>query len=291
VTNLVTFLHNDNLLSMTPRSLSPLESSLILKLEWDKHFVVTTDDVIRILGISNDHARQVLHRLARDRWLALIAPGKYELIPAERGEFAFADTNPLFIGSALVAPYYFTYATAAFYHGLTTQAASVVYLATMHGRPRQIQVREKGYRLVIQPAHKFFGFVEANAYGTKVNMAEQEKVILDCLDRPGYAGDIPEITGMIQRGKSHLDWQKMIVYAARFKSQALLQRLGYLLDLLNIAVDSKVRNMLLTEAQGNSKCYLGQPRRWHTGGKYNPTWRVVDNIPRQELMAELETHG
>ena len=67
---------------MAVRSLSPLEAKLILRLEWDKQAVVKIEDAMMILGISNDHARQVLHRLARDRWLAMIQPGKYELIPA-----------------------------------------------------------------------------------------------------------------------------------------------------------------------------------------------------------------
>jgi predicted transcriptional regulator of viral defense system len=276
---------------MSPRTLSTLESSLILRLEWDKKFVVTIEDVTKILDISYDHARQLLHRLVVDSWLAPIAPGKYELIPAERGLHAFTDPNPLFIGSNLASPYYFTYATAAFFHGLTTQAALIVYLATTHGRPRPILVREKEYRLVIQPAHKFFGFAQVNAYGTLVNMADREKTILDCLDRPLYTGDIPEMAGMIQRGKSQMDLEKLVTYAARFENQTLLQRLGYLLDTLKIPMNNDTRSRLLKGVSGNIKCYLGQPKRWHTGGIYNATWRVVDNIPQQELLTEIEVQG
>lgn len=275
---------------MASRSLSPLESKLILRLEWDKQYVVTVDEAKQILGVSYDHARQVLHRLARDRWLAPITPGKYELIPAERGEHAFSDTNPLFIGSALVEPYYFTFATAAYFHGLTTQAASAVYLATDHGRPRRMFVREKEFRVVVQPAHKFFGYSEVNAYGSQVAMAGPEKTILDSLDRPGYAGDIPEIAAMLLRGRPSLDWTKLTDYGAYYKSKALLQRLGYLLDRLNLSIDPKTRGQLIDEISGNSKCYLGQPRRWKTGGVYNSTWRVVDNIPQHELLAEIEVH-
>ena len=105
------------------RSLSPLESKLILYLEWEKQPIVTIEDAARVLNISKDYARKVLQRLTRNKWLAPITPGKYELIPAERGEYAFPDTNPLFIGSHLVTPYYFSYATAGYYHGLTTQAS------------------------------------------------------------------------------------------------------------------------------------------------------------------------
>jgi predicted transcriptional regulator of viral defense system len=257
-------------------------------LEWDKQAAVTIEDAVQILGISYDHARQVLHRLARDRWLAMVRPGKYELIPAERGEYAFPDTNPLFLGSLLVEPYYFTYSTAAFFHGLSTQAGQTVYLAATRGRTHSMLVREKEYRVVIQPEHKFFGYFETDAYGSRVNMAEPEKTVLDSLDRPDYAGDIPEVAGMLQLGKSRLDWQKLVEYAVRFQSQSLLQRLGYLIDRLNLAIDPGVRDQLLAVASGNTKCYLGQPRRWHTGGDYNATWRIVDNIPRQHLLSEIE---
>lgn len=272
---------------MQTRSLSSLEAKLILRLEWKKQFVVTIDDARHILGVSSDHARQVLHRLARAGWLAVITPGKYELIPAERGEYGFVDTNPLFIGSVLVSPYYFSYATAAFYHGLSTQAALTVYIATNQNRPRRVLVRDKIYRLVLQPSHKFFGWTQVDAYGSRVNMALLEKTILDSLDRPSYSGDIPEIAVMLARGSSRLDWGRLAEYAARFNSQTLVQRLGHLLDILEISVDDAVRDRLFAASGSLSKCYLGRLDRWGSGGDYDSVWRVVDNIPRRELVAEI----
>jgi predicted transcriptional regulator of viral defense system len=73
--------------------------------------VVNIQEAMTILDRSYDHTRQVLHRLARRHWLAPITAGDYELVSAERGEDAFRDTNHLFIGSTLVTPYYFSYAT------------------------------------------------------------------------------------------------------------------------------------------------------------------------------------
>ena len=66
------------------RSLSDLESKLILHLEWEQQPVVTIAQAARLLEISPDYARQLLQRLARDRWLVPIVPGVYERIPAER---------------------------------------------------------------------------------------------------------------------------------------------------------------------------------------------------------------
>jgi len=270
------------------RSLSPLESKLILHLEWEKQPVITIEETMTILGCSYDHARQVLHRLARRRWLAPITPGKYELIPAERGEHAFPDTNPLFIGSTLVTPYYFSFATAAFFHGLSTQATATVYLATTARKGRRLlTVRGKAYRLVVQPAHKFFGAVEVDAYGSRVMMAEPEKTVVDALDRPAYAGDVPEIAAMLRRGRGQLDWNRLADYALRVRSQALVQRLGYLADFLQLPFETLARDRLLSGV-GKSTPYLGRPGRWGTGGEYDALWRIVDNVPRQELLAEIE---
>jgi predicted transcriptional regulator of viral defense system len=273
---------------MSTRSLSALESKLILHLEWEKQPVVNIKDAMKIMGVSYDHARQLLHGLVRDRWLARIQPGKYELIPAERGEYAFPDTNPLFLGSVLVQPYYYSYATAAFFHGLSTQASQMVFIATSQDLPRRRLVRGKEYRLVLQPEHKFFGWSEVNAYGSQVNMAEPEKAFLDSLDHPAYAGDIPEVTAMLWQGRNNLDWQKIVDFAVRFQSRALLQRLGYMLDALKIPIEPYVRSSLLDKAVQKSKCYLGQPAHWGTGGEYSPIWQIVDNLPRKELFAELE---
>ena len=269
------------------RSLSPLESKLILYLEWEKQPIVTIEDAARVLNISKDYARKILQRLTRNKWLAPITPGKYELIPAERGEYAFPDTNPLFIGSHLVAPYYFSYATAAYYHGLTTQASQAVYIATSEGKTRQLLVREKLFQVIRQPKHLFFGFEEFNAYGSQVMMADPEKTILDSIQRPIYSGDIPEIATMLWRGRNSLQWDRLGEFALRFKSKSLIQRLGYLVELLTIPASEPFRDKLLANI-GNNTCYLGQPSRWGKGGEFDRTWKVVDNIPRHLLMAEIE---
>ena len=269
------------------RSLSPLESKLILYLEWEKQPIVTIEDAARVLNISKDYARKILQRLTRNKWLAPITPGKYELIPAERGEYAFPDTNPLFIGSHLVTPYFFSYATAGYYHGLTTQASQAVYIATSEGKTRQLLVREKLFQVIRQPKHLFFGFEEFNAYGSQVMMAEPEKTILDSIQRPIYSGDIPEIATMLWRGRNSLQWDRLGEFALRFKSKSLIQRLGYLVELLTIPASEPFRDKLLANI-GNNTCYLGQPSRWGKGGEFDRTWKVVDNIPRHLLMAEIE---
>jgi len=249
-----------------------------------RHGVITLD----VLDCSYGYARQILRRLENCHWLARITPGTYELIPAERGEHAFPDTNRLFLGSTLVEPYYFSFATAAFFHGLSTQASATVYIATPVPKGRRLlSVRGKRYRLVVQPHHKFFGATEVDAYGSPVMMARPEKTVLDALDRPEYAGDVPEIAGMLWRGQGRLDWDRLVDDARRFESQALVQRLGFLSDLIDVPLPSSARDRL-SAAVGNSTPYLGRTGTWGTGGDYDATWCIVDNVPRRELLAEID---
>jgi predicted transcriptional regulator of viral defense system len=142
--------------------------------------------------------------------------------------------------------------------------------------------------LVVQPPHKFFGAIEVNAYGSQVQMGEPEKAVLDCLDRPKYAGDIQEVAAMLWRGKGRLAWSRLVGYALRYRSQSLVQRLGYLVDVLEIPLGADERQRLLSRA-GKATCYLGQPGPWQQGGNYDATWRVVDNVPRPELFMEIAT--
>jgi len=270
------------------RSLSPVESKLIMYLEWEKQPVVTIEEAMEVLGCSYGRARQVLSRLGRKRWLARVTPGTYELIPAERGEYAFPDPNPLLVGRTLVEPYYFSYSTAAFFHGLSSQASATVYVATTtRARRAQITVRGTTYRVVRQAAQKFFAATEVSAYGTSVMMADPEKTVLDCLDRPAYAGGIPEVAAMMSRGRHRLDWTVVSGYALRFGIQSLVQRLGYLAELLDVQLPEAERARL-AHAVGKSHTYLGQTARWGTGGEYVPAWQLVVNIPRQELVADIE---
>ena len=95
---------------------------------------------------------------------------------------------------------------------------------------------------------------------------------------------------MLFQGKNRLDWQKLIRYALIFQSQSLVQRLGYLLDFLNIKIPDEERNKLLSQVE-KTYCYLGRPTKWGKGGKHNATWQVVSNIPQSELLAAISARS
>jgi predicted transcriptional regulator of viral defense system len=105
-------------------------------------------------------------------------PGLFQLIPADRGPDAVADTNPLAAGAWLVRPHFFSFGTACTYHGLTDQAFAEVGVACrIRRRPRTI----RGTRYVFAHASekRFVGFGDASVW-----LFNDERVAPRCYTRP-----------------------------------------------------------------------------------------------------------
>lgn len=268
------------------RTLSSQESKLILSLEWKKQTFITTKEAKELLSVTDDHIGVILHRLVSKGWLSPVVRGVFEFIPAERGEIGFVDTNPYALGSLLVSPYTFAYSTAAYYWGLTTQASISVFLQTNIGKTHTQPVRGKPFRIIKVPDQYFFGIQNVDAYGTIVKITDIEKTVLDCVFHSEISGDIPEIASVIWNGKSQFDWNKFENYASRLNSKSVIQRLGYLLDLLKIETPIMVRKSFLQNIQTN-KCYLGRISKWGKQGKLNTVWNIVVNIKESDILSEI----
>jgi len=268
------------------RSLSKQEASLILELEWRGQRIVSRAEVIQAMNGNTRAADDLIRSLRRKNWLERIGAGTYMLIPAERGPEGIPDMNTLVLGSLVTSPYYYSYATAAAFHNLSAQMRSEIYVACRRKlRPRLI--RAFMFRFVYLKQEKFFGYAETNAFGAEVMMAEPEKAIVDSIDKPGYAGGIGEVAGAIARGSSRCDWDKLAAYALKMNSVALVQRLGYLMDFLEVKGPSGTRERLKGRIKKHSRSYLGSTRIWGQKGIFDSEWQVVVNVPREEIVAEI----
>ena len=270
---------------MMPRTLSGLESKLVMELEWQEKKLVTLQDVMRILGCSYGHARKLAHQLEKKRWLDRLQPGKYQFIPASRGSEAVPDMNPLLVGSVLVEPYYYSYATANHFYGFSPQVPATVYIATTKSKPLT-EIRGVEYRFVSLKPSKFFGYRKTTVYATDVMMAEPEKAVVDSLDKMSYAGGIIEAAGVVHSARNRVDLDRLADYALQMGTRALVQRLGYLLETLGDTLPPELEEKLL-DSIGNSKAYLGSISRWGTGGDYSSKWQVVVNVPEAQLAGEI----
>lgn len=269
------------------RTLSKTEAKVVLDLEWRNQKTVTLAELREALGASDSYARKFAHRLVKKGWLERLRPGLFQLVPADRGRAGVADTHPLTAGAVLVDPYFFSFGTACTHHGLTEQAFAEVYLACQERR-RPETIRGKRYVFVYVAEERFFGFTETNVVGQAVQMATIERALLDAIDRPRYAGGIGEVSRIVARAASRLSWEVLLELLRKWRSSALVQRVGYFLDLHGVGVPEEARAALLELVLPHSKIQLGSRRKWGTTGTLVRPWNVVENVPREVLLPTEE---
>ena len=269
------------------RSLSRNEARLISKLEFEHVRLVRIKDVQQVLASSYQYSSFLLHSLVRKGWLARLRPGLYELIPASSGGFWTRDWYASL--QAFRTPYYLSFLAAAYFHGFSPQRPRLAQVATSDKVRARYAAEEAGVESVTVGPSRFFGFQQVERNGLVVNVAEPAKVIVDCLYSPEKSGGILEVARIVARGARQTSSSKLVDYAIRMDNRALVQRLGYLADTLDVKLAKRARDQLLKYAsQDGEHSFLGSTKVFGTKGNYSRTWRITDNVGRERLLGELE---
>ncbi|MDG6939017.1 MAG: DUF91 domain-containing protein [Nitrososphaerota archaeon] len=263
------------------------ELLIITKWRNNNTAVITPDSVSHDFGFDQNHSRQIIHNLAKKQWLERVSPGVYAFIPLEYGDRSkrFPPMDAFLIGSKLVPQYYFAYATANSYHGFSGQVPTTNFLAVRRQK-HTITWRDMSFQFVTLADWKFFGHTSMSYEGSTISIAEPEKAVIDSVDKYWYAGGIEEVVEVVRRAFKSLNSERLVDYAARMRSHALSQRLGFILDFLSqkglIQVENSTRSRLLQQI-GRSPIYLS----WSASkkGTYSRVWHVVNNFTDSELLS------
>lgn len=274
--------------------LTPIESELLSHIKTSKCSLVDSKEVQKYLNIGAGYASKILERLDRKGYLERIIRGKYLFIPLEYGyEERYPPMNSLVVGSVLMEPYYYGYQTANNYHGFTSQFSPTAYICTVKPR-RNFRWRNTSYRFVTLVVNKFFGFTKVKADGCDVNVAEPEKAVLDTLDKPGYCGGVSQAAYVVSNALgSGLDTDKLLSYVVRMGQNSVLQRLGYLVELLSerglINVGEDFLNSITgLIPEGVSYTYLGPVGTHGHQGPVEGRWKIIMNVDEATVLSELE---
>src|SRR5262249_40892959 len=167
-------------------------------------------------------------------------------------------------------------------HSLSEQVFAEVYIACQRRRRPEV-VRDTRYVFVDVGKGGFFGFHQVSVLGETVEMATRERALLDAVDRPRYAGGIGEVSRMVSRSAEKLSWDAVFSLLEKWNDSALVQRLGYFLDLHGIAVSPETPARLLSLVRPRSKIHLGPRRAFGAKGKLVRPWNIVENVPADIL--------
>ena len=273
---------------MDVRSLSKTEAKVVLALEAERRDIVTLSEIERRAGVSPGFARKLAHGLVRRGWLQRVRRGTYLLNPGHHGPDALPDTDPLRVGSRLVEPYYFGYATAAELEGLFPQASRIYYIVTTQrfSGGAQLPVR---FRVVRVAVSHFFGTRSTVRRGEKLVVSDLERTVLDCLRRPAYAGGMAGVTQIFAHAKPRLDWQRLGSYLDRLGSRSLALRVGFLAEHVRRSVRPPKTWVHERLAEPEEPFVpLAPASVYGRNGPHDSRWHVIRNLSDSQLFAEGE---
>jgi predicted transcriptional regulator of viral defense system len=266
------------------RTLGPKEATVVLSLREQERDVVSASDIITFLG-SESTARKVIHNLLRKGWLSRLVGGRYMVLPPEYGPENLGENNVLALASAIVDPAYIGWWAAASFHGFTTQKPMAISVATQRAM-LQRTVEGAEIRFIKVAPRKFFGFERYEVYGRAASISSPAKTVVDCIDRPDLAGGPAELTRIVFGAADEVDAAELLETAHCMKSTALLQRLGFLADLVGWSMPPQLREQIRTAIPKSARATFGRPDRKDGDIGYVADWGLFVHARRDDLLAD-----
>jgi predicted transcriptional regulator of viral defense system len=245
-------------------------------------------DAVNALPQSSDSAlKELLSDMVKRGLLMRLKKGLYYLIPFEKDAETFMPDWHIIAGHiANKTNHYIGYYSALQIHSLITQPSLKEQIVVSDQfRPSTIKIKKVAFQFIYHNENHFFGSkkIWIDSFH-KVWCSDLEKTFVDCLFKPSYAGGIVEIARAIHMSKDKIDYNTLLDYVKKFKSQAVIKRLGFLLELLAIETEiiSKL-NVLRTAS------YIILDTELPKSGKLISRWSIQQNLETETIKSALYT--
>ena len=186
-----------------------------------------------ILGLTPAVAAHKLAAWARAGWLARVRRGAYVPVPIEAESSDIALDDSWTAAAAMYSPCYIGGWSAAEHWGLTEQIfGSLCVMTTMRPRNRQPLLRKARFELHTTPAARFVGLKSVWRGGTRVQVSDPARTLIDMLANPALGGGIRHVTELLATllREQSKEVPKLADYAKKLGIGAIHKRLGFLLQ-------------------------------------------------------------
>lgn len=242
----------------------------------------------KALPNSSDSAlKELLSDMVRRGLLMRLKKGLYYTIPYEKDPETYMPDWHLLAGPLTKGTeYYIGYYSALQIHNLITQPSLKEQIVVAKQlRPSTLKIKDVTFQFIYHNENHFFGSKKTwiDNYN-KVICSDLEKTIVDCLFRPDYAGGIVEIGRAIHNSKDKINFRNLLEYAERYQSQAVIKRLGFLLETLEIKTDIiEHLNKLKTNT------YVLLDTELPKSGKMINRWGIQQNLETETIKSAIYT--
>lgn len=269
------------------KTLGTQAAKLVTELHERNRPVFHIEDVREITGLSDASARSFIRKLVNRGIVTRLKPGLFVLVPFELGQERHYMGSPLVVAREIMdgKDYYISHATAMDIHGMATQPNLIVYVSTPDVR-RPLTILGVEFRFVYCNRTHLFGLSEHWATKQeKVRVSDMERTIIDGLKQPEHCGGLTEVAKGLWMRRQNLNVDRLIRYTLRIKIGAVARRLGFLLEIYELAAAhdlDRLRNAL-------TETYVRLDPVLPPEGKRLRRWRVQLNIAPEELQAVVRT--
>ena len=213
--------------------------------------------------------------------------GIYYIIPYEQNAETYMPDWHL-IAEQLVntSKHYIGYYSALQIHNLITQPSlKEQMVVSKQIRPSEIKIKGIPFQFIYHNDKHFFGFkkIWIDSFN-KVLCSDLEKTFIDCLFKPDYAGGIVEVAKAIYTSKDNIKYEILLDYAKKFDSQAVIKRLGFLLEILDI--NSKIIDDL---QKIKTTSYVVLDTELPKTGKLISRWSIQQNLETETIKSAIYT--
>lgn len=245
-------------------------------------------EATRALPYSSESAlKELLSDMVKRGLLMRIKKGLYYIVPYEQEAKTFMpDWHLLAEHLTKGTGYYIGYYSALHIHNKITQPSLKEQMVVERQiRPSKLTIKNVTFQFIYHNKNHFFGFkkVWIDSFN-KVTCSDLEKTIVDCLFKPDYAGGIVEIARAIHSSKSEINYNKLLEYTKRFGSQAVIKRLGFLLETLDI--ESEIIKQLL---KAKTASYVLLDTELPKSGKMISRWSLQQNLETETITSAIYT--
>lgn len=269
------------------KTLGSTAAHLVTTLHERNETLFSLADVRAITGLSYASAASFVQTLVERGLVTRLKPGLYILVPFEMGKDKEFAGEPYLVASVLAGGknYYLSHGTAMDIHQMVTQPQLVVYVSTSKRiHPKTIMGTE--FRFITCKRRALFGITDYwVTKNKKVKVSDIERTVIDGLRHPQYCGGLTEVAKGIWMQREKVSSERMVQYAIRLNVGAVIRRLGFLLELYEMATEeiSKTLRKRLT------RTYVPLDPVLPIHGKYLHRWRLRLNVEPEELHAVVRT--
>lgn len=231
--------------------------------------------------------RELLSDMTKRGLLMRLKEGVYYIIPYEQNAETFMPDWHL-VAEHLVndAKHYIGYYSALQIHSLITQPSlKEQIVVSKQIRPSEIRIKEVPFQFIYHNEKHFFGSkkIWIDSFN-KVMCSDLEKTFIDCLFKPDYAGGIVEVASAIYTSKDKIKYDTLLEYAKKFDSQAVIKRLGFVLETLEI------NTKIIQELQKmRTASYVVLDTELPKTGKRISRWSIQLNLETETIKSAIYT--